>query len=53
MGGEDLGLPRKIPGTTLSIACLSGLEAVHHAVALIEHGEIAATDESISISIKS
>lgn len=35
----DLNLPRKIPGTTVSIACLSGLQAVAQAVAQIEHGD--------------
>ncbi len=35
----DLNLPKKIVGTTISIACLSGLEAVHLGVNLIEQGD--------------
>ena len=34
----DLNLPKTIPGLTISIACLSGLEAVALAVAQIETG---------------
>lgn len=35
----DLELPRTIPGTTVSIACLSGLEAVSQGVLRVEHGD--------------
>ena len=35
----DLHLPPSIPGTTVSVACLSGLEAVALAVAAVERGE--------------
>lgn len=35
----DLHLPKKIPGVTVSRACLSGLQAILQAVRLIEHGD--------------
>jgi len=48
----DLNLPRKIPGTTVSVACLSGLEAIAQAVLFIEHGDsdvvIAGGSDSLS-----
>mmetsp|Transcript_8826 Transcript_8826/g.13172 ORF Transcript_8826/g.13172 Transcript_8826/m.13172 type:complete len:455 (+) Transcript_8826:72-1436(+) len=35
----DLKLPSKIPGTTVSVACLSGLEAIYQGVCQVEHGD--------------
>ena len=35
----DAGLPRKIPGTTVVLQCLSGLECVAQAVRLIQAGD--------------
>lgn len=48
----DLGLPPKIPGVTCSRACLSGLQAIEQAVALIESGraEVVVAGGSDSLS---
>ena len=35
----DAGLPREIPGTTVVVQCLSGLECVAQAARLIEVGD--------------
>eukprot|EP00472_Partenskyella_glossopodia_P001834 CAMPEP_0197514800 /NCGR_PEP_ID=MMETSP1318-20131121/130_1 /TAXON_ID=552666 /ORGANISM="Partenskyella glossopodia, Strain RCC365" /LENGTH=460 /DNA_ID=CAMNT_0043062995 /DNA_START=15 /DNA_END=1397 /DNA_ORIENTATION=- len=48
----DLKLPTHIPGTTVSIACLSGLEAIYQGICQIEHGDastvIAGGSDSLS-----
>jgi acetyl-CoA acyltransferase len=48
----DAGLPRKIPGTTVIVQCLSGLECVAQAARLIEAGDcqtvIAGGSDSLS-----
>ncbi|GAB5354852.1 hypothetical protein AAMO2058_000155000 [Amorphochlora amoebiformis] len=48
----DLKLPAKIPGTTVSIACLSGLEAIYQGICQVEHGDatvvIAGGSDSLS-----
>jgi acetyl-CoA acyltransferase len=36
----DANLPRKIPGLTVTRACLSGLQAITHAAAAIERGDV-------------
>jgi acetyl-CoA acyltransferase len=36
----DLNLPRSIPGFTVTRACLSGLQAITHAAAAIERGDV-------------
>ena len=48
----DLNLPPRVPGTTVSIACLSGLEAIYQGVCQVERGDasvvIAGGSDSLS-----